>query len=1420
MSIHCISPVQKKYFSLGWNQALLHRALFKISGPVTHDIAARWKQLVNRHGILRSVSTYTNNVSIPFQDITEQDQTTITVIANKERDMEDIVAEWRKMSTDNGRIRLVIFNNGKGIPAYVGIIAPTVWLDSWSLRFLAWQLLTANDQDEDPLQFIQYVEWLESTAGDNAALPAELEQGAVHFRGTLTLQEGDAHIGYSSYITVDLNADETLFSQLQQAAIQRNVTPADIWYWAWTNITTSYLKQGIGTAAYVSSGRQFDEFKQIPGPFAKGVYSSFRKEQPQDVLKLKEKRERFDLHREEFEHVTLPNACTCSFEYLEQEHFPEAVWAEMPACIDSLSCSEPFILSFFAEDTARSTRIVLQADKNAIPASSLEWVRQTLLQYVAGFISGEAVLNTAPAHVLSGAEVPFEFVSLPDMLMATAGRYPDHIALEWDGGNMTYQELVRQSRQIAEVLIVQHGIMPGDRILINMARTEKLLPVICAVMLSGATYIPADKQYPDARIRYIMQQSAAKLAITDDPGADKSISPEEVFRQASQITIKQRDLPRWTKDQPAYILYTSGTTGQPKGCVITMNNLLHYTGWAINYYFSNNASGKMPLFTPVAFDLTVTSVFCTLLRGATLFICSEEGAVNEHLKDAFTRMNAIKLTPSHIRMLPFLEISGTTVDTCIVGGEALQDLDIAILRSLNPGMRIYNEYGPTECTVGCIVWEVPQSYDDILIGKPISNTQAYILNRRMKPCMPGIEGEIWVGGSTVGAGYFNDAARTTERFINGLYRTGDNGYWLPDGNICYTGRNDDMIKIRGYRIEPGEIAAVIRSVAGVSEAFVMLRNEELVGYYTGDAGLTNGIREEMEHQLPAYMQPGSLVALAQFPVNVNGKLDVTALPSPEEVRAKKESVPPRTPQEKMLAQVWEAVLQKPSIGIHDHFLGIGGDSIKAIQVVAKMRERGWSLQVGDILRYPTILQLVDYLKETDHIPADDLADGGAIPLTPLQIKFFTDNTKDLHHYNQSVLLQANGRIAVTDLKAAISGLWRRHGAMRTIFPLTGNERIQEVLPADGMPDGCFMEESVYDLKAQTHYWQQQFDLEKGPLFRCILFHEEEHDVVFLLAHHLIIDGVSWRIILEQLAEDHSGKENTAASYLKWSLALRKRTDSLTVPEMSHWMKMEEKASEDWIGFASVEKTYQHYDHLNEGLSAATTGQLLSLPLHAMKVTMQEVLLAALASAIHDWSGKPAVTLYLESHGRNSTDDASSFADTVGWFTMKYPVVLPCTSTGDVHTSIQQTIAALEQVPGNGEGYLCQRYLGELHETGHGAEPLITFNYLGQIESVGGGLYSIHPLSASQQNVGPDICMPSALFFTLIITEGSLQVSLSYHRTLFTNDSVSQLIGKYIIALERFIDALDKGDGMFKKKISGTDGLGLNEQELEEILNSI
>jgi non-ribosomal peptide synthase protein (TIGR01720 family) len=851
----------------------------------------------------------------------------------------------------------------------------------------------------------------------------------------------------------------------------------------------------------------------------------------------------------------------------------------------------------------------------------------------------------------------------------------------------------------------------------------------------------------------------------------------------------------------------------------------------------------MPLFTTLSFDLTVTSFFCTLTRGAALYVFGEQDYVTQLIGDSFkglSGIDTIKLTPSHIRILPYLDVHTTHINTCIVGGEALLESDVKILRALNPGMKIYNEYGPTECTVGCIVWKVPETFHTILVGKPISNTSAFIFNADMELCPPGIEGEIYISGKTVGAGYFRDKEKTAARFIpvtdtsSKLYRTGDKGYWMPDGNIRYTGRNDQMIKIRGYRIEPGEIAVVIRQVPGVNDAFVTAyRNAdnelELVGYYEGSQMLTDKIKSQLSVHLPAYMHPPHLIALEKFPLNVNGKLDNTALPSPGEVSAGMHRyVAPQTKLEKLLAGVWETVIKRTQIGIHDHFLSIGGDSIKAIQIVARMRDLGWKLQVGDILRHSTIASLVNYLQENDSQPEADAAITGEVPLTPLQIKFFNDNIVQPHYYNQSILLEAGGRVDEERLEKAILKLWRSHPMLRATFPISDNVRSQKILPADIPGNNLFLVESDTEQRTeeQIRYWQARFDVEKGPLFRCLLFRDDEKDVIFLLAHHLIIDGVSWRILLEQLSRLYLASNledvqlSTTGSYFQWSVALRQQVQQISNVEQDYWEKISESIIDEWPAGRHIEKTHRHYVLRSGILSAEKTRQLLHLDLHRMGISIEEILLSCLSETICRWNGMEEISCYLESHGRSSTGDASAFAETVGWFTMKYPIRLHGMPDADVAVNIYQTIQAIEQVPGNGEGYLCLKYLKDEHGLKNGNEPFFTFNYLGQADTLDNTPFSIHKVSSAREDVGAEIYMPSAVFFTLIITDGVLCIDISYHQDVYTRLAIEELLQLYIFTLERYIYELRHDNFSFKRTLSGIDTQGLNAKELDEILNSI
>lgn len=1454
MNTFHISPVQKRIFRHLREQQLLHYALFRINEPVKHDLVQRWSQLVNKHSILRTQFTYNNNVLLPFQDITTTDLTKVKVITCDEKDIPD---SWNTIiKEERDIVRLIIFKSVQEQVFCFGIIAPAVCLDSWSLRFLAQQLITATDITAESPEFVQYVEWLENLSAPDEGLPAGLvaawtpEAGAC----TLTLQEDKA--AGQTYITEELIIPDDLLNELNGIALKREMRLSDIWYWAWTNMLLLYQEKEQGTVLVVSSGRSFEEFREIPGPFAKAMSCNISKEGVHDIVSLKEQRECFEVYREYYNPEGMPER-SCSFEYLERLHFPETVIKEMPSCIDSLSVNEPFTLSFFAEERMATTRVILQANERAISAVSLAWISQTLLQYITAFVEQEGeelTISTLLApdaekkmldELVFGSDVQYGTVTLTDLFTNTVTRYPENIALIWEQGSMTYRELFSRARQVSATLMEIYNISPGDRVVVHVSRTENLVPLIWGIIFSGATYIPVDKQYPEARIRYILEQSEAQLLITDGKvnTSLRTVSSDELFTQSPAINLS-RSLPVCGADHPVYILYTSGTTGLPKGCVITMDNLLHYTGWANTYYFNDRAEGVMPLFTTLAFDLTVTAFFCTLIRGATLYISGEQEPVKQHISDSFEGIcgiDTIKLTPSHIRMLPYLDVHTTLIQTCIIGGEALLESDIKILRALNPAMNIYNEYGPTECTVGCIVWKVPETFHTILIGKPISNTGAFIFNQEMELCPPGISGEIYISGKTVGAGYFRDEEKTAGRFIpisdlsRKLYRTGDKGYWMPDGNMRYTGRNDNMVKIRGYRIEPGEIAAVIRQVAGVNDAFVMARMNaadelELTAYYESSEVLTDKIQAQLSTHLPVYMHPPHLIALEKFPLNVNGKLDVASLPSPEEVHNHLNNyVAPQTKLEKLLADVWEAVMKKTQIGIHDHFLSIGGDSIKAIQVVARMRDKGWKLQVGDILRFSTIALLVNYLQESDPHPEEDETIVTEVPLTPLQIKFFNDNSAQLHYYNQSILLEAGERVDEDRLKKAIYKLWHSHAILRAHFPLEGNRRTQQILPADTPGNACFVMLSNHDeqehllwVEDQTRYLQARFDLENGPLFRCLLLRDGAKDMIFLLAHHLIIDGVSWRILLEQLSRLYLEDDQLSATgtYHQWSVALQQKVQTISTDELDYWVKMNDSVKNEWPEAERIEKTYRHYDMLNNVLPAEKTIQLLNMDLHGMGISIEEILLSCLSKTIYQWNGMDDITLYLESHGRSSTGDAAAFAETLGWFTMKYPVRL-CSQPGtDVAGTIQQTIHALEQIPGNGEGYLCLKYLQENTGLQNGHEPFFTFNYLGQADTTGSTLFSIHPLSSAQEDIGGDIYMPSAVFFTLIISDGVLRVDVSYHQGVYTRYSVEQLLRMYLLNLERFIDELRSDTYSFKRKLSGIDTMGLNAKELDEILNSI
>ena len=420
--------------------------------------------------------------------------------------------------------------------------------------------------------------------------------------------------------------------------------------------------------------------------------------------------------------------------------------------------------------------------------------------------------RTETATPFSAAHVLFE-----ERARAT----PDAIALRCEGMTTSYRVLNERANRLAHRLIADHAHSPDALVGIWMDRSPWMVAAVLGVMKAGCAYVPIDADCPPDRLAFLIEDSGVRHLLVDDRKAAAAAT------LACTPIIADREMPFATANPSiaigptdlAYLLYTSGSTGQPKGCAIEHHSLTNYVRWANDFYWTSPDTGSMGLFTPLSFDLTVPSLFCPLLRGRTLTVFPQDALIHEVLTEQFTAgsgIDSVKLTPSHIRLLDAAHVATTDVRLVVVGGEALTPEQVATLHRIDPRIRVVNEYGPTEATVGCIVKNVA-SGEPITIGRPIANTQAYVLDSNQQPVPIGISGELCIGGEGVARGYRGRPTLEAERFLPNpfvpggrIYRTGDIARWLPQGELECFGRTDDQVKIRGYRVEPGEVEAALR----------------------------------------------------------------------------------------------------------------------------------------------------------------------------------------------------------------------------------------------------------------------------------------------------------------------------------------------------------------------------------------------------------------------------------------------------------------------------------------------------------------------------------------------------------------------------------------------------------------------------------
>ncbi|MGF9646305.1 amino acid adenylation domain-containing protein, partial [Paenibacillus sp. MABNS29] len=651
----------------------------------------------------------------------------------------------------------------------------------------------------------------------------------------------------------------------------------------------------------------------------------------------------------------------------------------------------------------------------------------------------------------------------------------------------------------------------------------------------------------------------------------------------------------------AYVIYTSGTTGRPKGVMIEHHSLVNTAAAYRRDYRLNQFPVRLLQLASFSFDVFVGDIARALYNGGTMVICPKDDRIDPSRLYGWIhdyQITVFESTPALI--VPFMQhvheqgLDMSSLELLITSSDSCSVTDYRVLQErFGADIRIMNSYGVTEAAIDSSFYDeelskLPSS-GSVPIGQAWLNARFYIVDSQLNPVPIGVLGELCIGGAGVARGYLNRADLTAEKFVANpyvagerLYRTGDLARWMPDGNVDFIGRMDYQVKIRGYRIELGEIETAIQRVPGVRQAVVIDRTDErghkyLCGYITGEAELRiEEVQAELEAGLPAHMVPARLMRLETLPLTHNGKIDRKALPEPEgSIHTGAAYVAPRTAVEQVLASVWAGVLGVETVGTQDNFFELGGDSIKALQVSSRLLQAGYRLEMKDLFSNPTVAALSPLLR-TDGKMASQEEVVGQVELTPIQRWFFEQQPADLHHSNQAMMLYRAGRFDVDALRRTMDRIVQHHDALRTVFRereqgyAAWNRSVEEgELYTLDIVDFRGMENESAAVEAKASEVQAGIHLSEGPLVKLGLFHCAEGDHLLMVIHHLVVDGVSWRILLEDLA---SGYEQAVAGKTGTAIRLPHKTDSFQV-----WAKQ----LSAYANRATMERELAYWQHIEQ-----------------------------------------------------------------------------------------------------------------------------------------------------------------------------------------------------------------------------------------------
>ncbi|MEM7465355.1 MAG: amino acid adenylation domain-containing protein [Pseudomonadota bacterium] len=1059
---------------------------------------------------------------------------------------------------------------------------------------------------------------------------------------------------------------------------------------------------------------------------------------------------------------------------------------------------------------------------------------------------------------------------LHDRIATQAAQSPNTRAVTDGVNSLTYAALIERSDEIAAAL-KGAGVGLAQHVAVCLPRSTELIASLLGILKLGASYVPIDPTYPTTRQNFILEDSKATALLTNNtvnplekPATCRALFLEEI--DSSAATIKIHKVPSETT---AYVIYTSGSTGTPKGVSISHRAAVALLDWAQETYSDAELSGVYA-GTSICFDLSIFEIFVPLASGGTVIVGDNALAISNHPDSS--SISLINTVPSAAAAMLRQGIP-QSVTTINIAGEPLPPSLVNDLYARPHVDRVYNLYGPSEDTTystgALMVIDEPGASSPI--GLPLADARAYVLDEQLNEVPPGMPGELYLAGPGVARGYFGRPGLTAARFLPDpfarrdtqtdditnnqslndpvMYYTGDRVRFRHDGKLEYLGRVDQQLKIRGYRIEPGEIEATLVRLPDVTEAAVRawpMRKDQLtlVAYVTtnpateitqdlaADSELAMRWRDTLSTTLPNFMLPSMFVLMATLPKLPNGKIARQNLPKPDVSEAPRKTHTLSAP-ETAMQQIWTQVLGVEHVGPNDNFFALGGDSILAIQVIARANDAGFDVEPRQLFEHPSVAGLVAAAGTLDDADEAQTTFAGPLALTPAQQWFFAQPLVHRAHWNQAVLLNVDFEIDETRLKTALTALESRHDMLRARFTLASDGWQQIVLPpSESVPLSIIRERTsnvartLEDIGNRTH---AEFNLADSSLWAVVYAELDTSNGVerrlLIVCHHLIVDGVSWRILLDdlrrlyQLANAGSSlpRMRPAASIQQYFDYLRdKRPELLT--ELDYWRQIEQAQirplprdgddNDNLMAFAAT---------LSNSLSIESTEQLLREVPRAFPIRVEEILLAGLVMALEDWSHNQHFRVELESHGRGDQNDSNNFSSTIAWMTALYPVLISAPKSREAGDYLHTIKSQLRAVPNSGIGYGFLRF-NEQALAGNATE--FRFNYLGQTDN----LFSQQGFSPAGESSGrarhKADPRDTLLDVNALITRDKLTLHWTYNTKSHSASTVSSLLESTLSKIHSLIEYCLNDDSDTRYVESDFPQMNFADGELEDLIKQL